>query len=32
MNKPASSVSESITRDLALRIIRGELAEGMAIP
>lgn len=32
MNKPTSSVSESITRDLALRIIRGELAVGMPIP
>lgn len=32
MSKPTSSVSESITRDLAIRIIRGELAEGMAIP
>jgi GntR family galactonate operon transcriptional repressor len=32
MNKLTSSVSESITRDLALRIIRGELAVGMPIP
>ncbi|CAM3576319.1 FadR/GntR family transcriptional regulator [Rahnella bruchi] len=32
MNKLTSSVSESITRDLALRIIRGELGVGMPIP
>lgn len=31
MNKLTASVSESITRDLALRIIRGELAVGMPI-
>jgi len=32
MNKLTASVSESITRDLALRIIRGELAVGLPIP